>query len=412
MRILVYGINGPPELSGIGKFTGEMIEHLAQRHEVRLVTTAPHYPLWRPFEGYSNTSYSSEQVMNGSLKLLRCPVWLPSRLSGISRIGHAASFVMSSLPVILSQMVWRPHLVFVVAPSLTVAPIGWFAGRCVGAKLWLHIQDFEVDAAFALGILKDAKLQRVALSIESTVMRHFDRVSTISEAMLRRLISKSVAHNQAKLFPNWVDTDFIRPLERRSEMRAPLAKDDEVVALYAGSMGEKQGLDVLLEAASMLRTVPKIRFVLCGDGGSRTDLMERYRHLENVTWLPQQPLQHLNELLNAADIHVLPQRADAADLVMPSKLTGMMASGRPTVASSPPHGELAAALTGAGIVVQPGNAEAFAEAIRKLTSDPALRRQMGTLAREHAVARMGKRSILSDLEAQLQELVNEPADQR
>jgi colanic acid biosynthesis glycosyl transferase WcaI len=405
MRILVYGINAPPELSGIGKFTGEMISELSRRHEVRLVTTAPHYPHWRVPEGYSSRRFETETHASGRLQIFRCPMWLPSKISGFTRLLHAASFAISSMPRAFAQIHWRPNVIIVVAPSLMVAPSAWVLGRLCGAKLWLHVQDFEVDAAFALGILKSKLAQAMVLRVEKFLMQRFDRVSTISEAMLERLLLKGIEPARRVLFPNWVDTSNIFPLEYRPAMRDELGVSNEtVIVLYAGSMGEKQGLEVLLDAAILLEASTQIHFVLCGAGGVRAALQERYRALTNITWLHQQPIERLNDLLNCADMHALPQRADAADLVMPSKLTGMMASGRPTVASSPATSELALALVGAGLLVPPGDAGAFAEAIRELANKPHLRHQLGAAARQIAELRMSKSSVIAKFEADLSSL--------
>ena len=124
--------------------------------------------------------------------------------------------------------------------------------RLAGAKSWLHIQDFEVDAAFGLGILKSEWLRKAVLHVERRLMRRFDRVSTISHTMLEKLIEKGVDSDKAVFFPNWADVSTIFPLENGSLLRKQLSiPADKMVALYSGNMGEKQGLEIILEAASI-----------------------------------------------------------------------------------------------------------------------------------------------------------------
>jgi colanic acid biosynthesis glycosyl transferase WcaI len=326
--------------------------------------------------------------------------------SGTKRLIHLASFAITSFPVVVSKAFWRPDVVVVVAPAFACAPGGLLAARIFGAKAVLHIQDFEVDAAFSLGLLKNALLRRVVLAIEGFLLRRFDVASTISNAMLRRLSDKGVSANRQLLFPNWVDTSHIFPLDEPSPMRASLGVGPgDVVVLYSGNMGAKQGLDLLLDAAAKLASRPEIRFVLCGDGAERGRLKEKYASLTNATWMDLQPLDQLNNLLNLADIHALPQLADAADLVMPSKLTGMMASGRPTVASAAAGTELYAAVLGCGLVVPPGDATAFADAIRQLSESPDARIALGHASREYAIAKLGKAAILSKFEKDLSSLL-------
>ena len=113
MRILIYGINFSPELTGIGKYTGEMAAWLAARgHEVRVVTAPPYYPDWQVWAGFSAWQYQLADETGGRLRVVRCPLWVPARPSGLTRLLHLASFALSSLPVLLWQWRWRPEVVF------------------------------------------------------------------------------------------------------------------------------------------------------------------------------------------------------------------------------------------------------------------------------------------------------------
>lgn len=123
-----------------------------------------------------------------------------------------------------------------VAPTLFSA----LTARLAGARSWLHIQDFDVDAAFDMGLLRSPRARRGFLGAEGALLRRFDRVSTISERMLDRLAAKGVPEAQCVLFPNWADVDSIRPLDRPSSFRAELGlADDQVVALCAGNLGPR-----------------------------------------------------------------------------------------------------------------------------------------------------------------------------
>ncbi len=407
--MLVYGINFSPELTGIGKYTGEMVEELvADGYEVQVITAPPYYPDWRVFADHTN-SWSSQTIEgNSRYHIIRCPLWVPSKPSGLTRLLHLASFALSSLPVVIAKAFWRPDAVIVVVPAFACAPGAWLAARLCGAKAVLHIQDFEVDAAFSLGLLKNNFLRRFVLAIEGFVLRRFDRVSTISNAMLKRLSDKGVPKNRQLLFPNWVDTSHILPLETVSPLRTKLGfRPTDVVVLYSGNMGTKQGLDLFLDAALILANRPDIKFILCGDGAERARLQEKYAGLRNVTWLALQPIEQLNNLLNVADIHALPQLADAADLVMPSKITGMMASGRPTVASASRGTEVHTVVSGRGLVVAPGDSNAFADSITLLADSPSQRQAFGQASREYAIAHFGKVAILAKFEQDLQALVSD-----
>lgn len=401
MRILLHGLNYSPELTGVGKYSGEMAEWLAWRgHQVTVVTAPPYYPAWRVSVGYKAWRYRSE---SSAVLVYRCPLYVPHRPSGIKRVIHLASFMLSSLPVMLWQAQSRPDVVLVVEPTLMSAPAALMTAAVAESVAWLHIQDFEVNAAFDLGLLpREGWMHNLAEALEHFVMRRFDRVSTISERMMERLAEKSAAPGRTVLFPNWVDTDTIAPLAAPSLLRRQLGLGpDRVVLLYAGNMGMKQGLEVLPALARATAGDPRMHFIFCGEGAFQSELRQLVGELANVTMLPLQPFDLLNDLLNTADIHLLPQRSDAADLVMPSKLTGMLASGRPVLATAAHGTQVARALDGCGIVVEPGDSEALIAAAHRLADDPALRQQMGHAARAHAVQHLGRDTVLAFFEKAL-----------
>lgn len=407
MRILVYGINFEPELTGIGKYTGDMARWLAARgHEVRVVTAPPYYPQWQVQAGFSASRYAC-QPDPALARIWRCPLWVPAHPGGARRLMHLGSFALSSLPVVLAQARWRPQLVWMAAPALACAPAALALARLANAPAWLHVQDFEVDAAFDLGLLRGARMRAAVLHAERWLLRGFDRVSTISERMRERLHHKGVAEARAVLFPNWVDLGTIVPQPVAAQggvnrWRERLGIDSrQAVALYSGNMGAKQGLEVLGHAARLLAARRDIVFVLCGEGSGRGALQSLCDGLDNVRMIDLQPMTELDELLNMADLHLLPQRADAADLVMPSKLTGMLASGRPVVAGARAGTALEAVVRECGVVVEPEQAQPLAVAVAALADDLPRRLALGTAARALAEARLGRDAVLRRVEAEM-----------
>ena len=396
MRILIHGLNYAPEPTGIGKFTGEMAEWLAARgHRVEVVTTPPYYPGWHIGAGYSPWRWRKERI--AGVVVHRCPLYVPATPRGWTRLLHLLSFAASSLPVALCRtLVLRPQVVIAIAPALVSAPGSWAAARFAGARAFLHIQDFEIDAAFALGIVSGGGMRRVALALESWLLRRFDSVSSITPAMVTRLAEKGVAAKHCFLFPNWADTTAIRPAP--SALRASLnLPAGSLVALYSGNMGEKQGVETLADVARLLAGTP-VHLLLAGAGAAAPRLAAVTSGMAQVHWLAIQPAERLNDLLNAADIHLLPQRADAADLVMPSKLAFMLASGKPVVAGAATDTALAGAIAGCGIAVAPGDAKAMAAAIVELAGDAPRRHRLGEHARQRALAEWDREAILSAYE--------------
>ena len=401
MTILIYGANFAPEPVGIGIYSGEMAAWLVGHgHEVRVVAAPPYYPAWQLDRTYAWPPFRRE--LWGGVDVWRAPLWVPNKPGGFARVLHLLTFAISSLPIMLWQTFWRPEIVMVIAPAIVCAPVGFIVARFSGAKAWLHIQDFEVDVASQMKLLKHPLLLRMLLASESFLLRCFDNVSSISLPMLDRLRQKGVAENRIRFFPNWVDIFHIYPLSSPSDYRKELGISvDTKVVLFSGTMSGKQGLMVIPEVALRLSHRKDVIFVLCGDGVIKPQLESASVAFENVKFLPLQPFQKLGQLLGLADIHLLPQSPEAADLVLPSKLSGMLASGRPVIATCQAGTELSKIVSQCGFVVAPEDSNALANAIEQLLDDDATRLFFGIKARQYAEENLALDSVLGSLLEQL-----------
>ena len=394
MKILIYSANYAPEPTGIGKYSGEMAEWLAAKgHDVRVVAAPPYYPQWQVDPNYAGYGYQRESL-NG-VDVWRAPLWVPKQPGGLKRVLHLLSFAVTSAPVMLRQVFWSPDVVLTVAPAMACAPMGWLTARLSGATAWLHVQDFEVDVAFQMNLLKGRRIQQFALWCERRLMRAFDKVSTISGKMVEKLHAKGIDAQAIELFPNWVDVNAVRPLDGPSDYRAQLGlRADCKVVLFSGTWGAKQDLLLIPEVARQLQHRPDIAFVICGDGVMRPQLEAASKGLPNVHLLPLQPKERLGQLLGMADVHLLTQSADAEDLVLPSKLTGMLSSGRPIVATCRANTEIGHVVAQCGRVVEPGQANTLAQAVLELVDQPQARAELGLRARAYAEHSLAKDPIL------------------
>jgi colanic acid biosynthesis glycosyl transferase WcaI len=394
MKILIYSANFAPEPTGIGKYSGEMAAWLSARgHDVRAVAAPPYYPQWRISRNYRWPPYRREHW--SGVDVWRAPLWVPASPSGVTRVLHLLSFAVMSFPIMLRQVFWCPDLVISVAPALVCAPTALLTARLCGAQVWLHIQDFEVDVAFQMGLLKGNLLQRLILRMERALLRRFDIVSSISGRMVERLLQKGVPQRRIRYFPNWVDISRFKPMSTSGTYRAQLGiAADVVVVLFSGTLGGKQGLMAIPAAAALLAARKDILFVVCGDGMVKPELESASADLPNVRLFPLQPVERLGELLCMADMHLLPQNLGAADLVLPSKLSGMLASGRPVIATCLAGTELEAVVSQCGIVVPPEDNAQLAAAICRLADDVAMRLELGRRARTYAEANFERDAIL------------------
>lgn len=405
---MICGINYHPELVGVGKYSGETAEWLAARgHEVRMVTAPPYYPYWKIQPGFSRWTYSIRRE-NG-VRVTRCPIYVPKTVSGIKRLLHLASFAVSSAPALFAAIWWRPNVVIAIEPTLMAAPVVLLIARLSGAKGWLHIQDFEVAAAFELGVLSRFKgLHAVARSVEGWLMRRFDGVSAISGKMAQRCSEvHRVATGKVHFVSNWSNSVSGQD-ERFDGSRFKLKHGievDDILLLYSGNMGEKQGLEVVLDVAAMSLAHPNVKYVLAGNGGTRDWLQASAaaRKLTNVSFLPLQEESEFAHMLAAADIHLVVQKAEAADLVLPSKVTNILATGGAMIVTAEPQTELGQLADNFGIAVRvpPAAPAELFEAVLALSNSKTQRDALGLAARDYACKYLVKDDILLKLEAKL-----------
>ncbi|RLL50654.1 colanic acid biosynthesis glycosyltransferase WcaI [Mariprofundus sp. EBB-1] len=410
MRILIYSTSYAPEMISVGKYNAEMAEWLVEQgHKVRVVTAPPYFPAWSISAGYSNRWYSQE-TLHGA-QVWRCPLFVPAKPSGRTRLLHLISFALSSFPVMLRQVFWKPDIVMVTEPALSCVPAAWLAARLSGARSWLHIQDFEVDAAFKLGMISNAWGRNLLLSMERWLMHRFDLVSTISSSMQSRLRIKGI--EKPFLFPNWSDLSRIQfDLSGRQRIRHELDLDDQrCLCLYSGNIAEKQGLEIILDVAKKL---PECLFVICGDGATKPQLkmIARKSGATNILFIPLKPLEELPALLSAADIHLVIQKRAAADLLMPSKLTNILGIGGAAIVTADKDTELGRLAEGDSPAVfrcAPESAKALQQAIEFLKNQPELRSNIGGNAKKYAKQHIEKEQVLSNMMKQINTInINKP----
>ena len=403
-RVLIVGLNYAPEAVGIGPFTQGMAAGLAgSGFAVEAVVGKPYYPQWRAVSDHAGGGWI-RSVENG-VRIVRCPHYIPQTPTGLRRIVHLASFAAAALwPAVRAARrpkAERPGVVICIAPALLSVPVAWIAAKLAGARLWLHVQDFEVEAAFATGLVDGGGgLARLARGLENGLLRLADTVSTISPQMCAKLLTKGIDPTRVIEIRNWANAPQPDPLEGAS-YRAEWGLGARKVALYSGNIANKQGIEILVEAARLLAARTDLAFVICGEGPNRARLEALAAGLGNVQFHDLQPAGRMGELLGLASVHLLPQIAGAADLVLPSKLANMLGSGRPVVATALAGTGLHAEVEGCGISVPPGDAQALAEAIAALVDDPVRSAQLGAAARVRAAERWSQPAVIARLAAAL-----------
>jgi colanic acid biosynthesis glycosyl transferase WcaI len=369
LKVIVWGINYAPEVTGIGPYNTALCSFLQREgHLVRMVTTFPYYPAWKKQPGDRARLYRTDNVAGVTVN--RCWHFVPSRPTALKRILHESSFVLSSFLCLL--FLPRPDAFVVVSPPLLLGASAWLMSWLKKAPYILHVQDLQPDAAVGMGMLKPGLLIRTLYRLEAFAYRSAHRVSGISHGMCSAFRKKGMPDRKIIYFPNGVLFPSTVPPRGKFRKRVGLSPE-QFVAVYSGNLGVKQGLEVVIEAARLLRD-SRIRLVICGEGARRDFLANQItRHqLSNVTMLPLQNARQYVEMLVDTDLSLITQQRGSGASFFPSKLLSQLAFSKPVLTVADDSSELAGALKSGqfGLNVEPGNARAVAGALELLAREP------------------------------------------
>lgn len=408
-HLLLVSHNYAPEPTGIPYYNTAMAEWFVRRGwQVTVLTGLPHYPWWRVPEDYAHRDYRQgrgDEVLNG-VQVRRVAHFVPHPpVSGKGRMRLDASYLrrwMQRMPFLQE----RPDVVVGVAPPFLIGGLLLALRAKFRVPVVYHVQDLQVDAALDLNMLP-ARLAGPLRWSERWQLERMDLVTACGRGMLPRLTAKGRLRLRPRHWPNWADLTTMRPWaedEGLNPERAALhGHDDQVRVLYSGNLGKKQGLEVLVAAAQHWREDQRLALTIAGSGAERAALEQQVADLAGVAIQDLRPADRLRAVLAAADIHVIPQRREAADLVLPSKLLNILAVGRPVVVTAEPQTELAEVVTaaGAGLVVPPEDPAALAKAVQTLAADPERRAAMGQAGRAWIADHLGADAVLSRIERDL-----------
>ncbi len=369
MKILVWGINYSPEVSGIAPFNTALCEYLTGRgHKVTMLTTFPYYPQWktRPEDA---GKLAETETLNG-VEVARVWHYIPRKLSTLTRIIHEATFLVFSFLRVLQME--KFDLAVVVSPPLGLGFFAWLFSRIRGTPYVFHVQDLQPDAAVSLGMLKPSHFTQALYKLEALAYAKAARVSGICRGMTRAFESKGVPPEKIVFFPNGVVVPGPSYFPAPGAFRARQNIGPHIcVATYSGNLGSKQGLDILLDVAEKLTGEP-IKIVICGDGGQREAMEEQVslRKLKNLLLLPLQDDLGYREMQVDTSISLITQIAGTGQFFFPSKLLSAMVFRKPVLAVADSDSELARAVvdSNCGRVVAPGDVDGLASALMEMRS--------------------------------------------
>jgi glycosyltransferase involved in cell wall biosynthesis len=397
LRVLVLNRSYWPDVEATGQLLTELCEELARDCQVTVIAGQPNH-------SFETGELPARETRNG-VTIIRVRNRRYSKSSLWSRAVGLSSYLLLSSWHALRQP--RPDVVITESDPPLLGMLGAVLRRWHRCKLVNYLQDLYPEVGLALGRLRPGPLTALLRATTQIGLRAADRVVVLGRDMRQRVAARGVPEERVVMVPNWSDTTAIRPAPPSRALRAAWGVGDRFVVMYSGNLGLSQNLDQVIDAAELLVDEP-IAFVLAGEGASKERLQKRVaeRGLSNVRFLPYAPKERLGESLGAADLHLVTLQAGLAGYIVPSKLYGILAAGRPYVAAVDADSEVAILTNdhGCGVRVAPDAPAELAATIRRCAADPDGLARMGQAARalgEREFDRVGAanrfRTLLADL---------------
>lgn len=382
LKLVVLCPHFEPDTAPTGGVMTRIVHELADLgHEVHVVTALPWYRNHRVEDEWDNTTWRTRTRPTTWGSVTRLNPFSGGDKKNLLRrsIGFIGFSFLSVVAGVRVGRGKRIDAVIAMSPPLTLGLGGWLIAKGRRAPLLFNIQDVFPDAAIETGAITNRLVIGVAKTLEKLSYRAARIVTVLSDDLRDNVAAKLPASQQDKVvvIPNFVDTDFIRPMDRLTKYRKELGIDDRLVVMYAGNVGFSQSLDLMLEAA---RVFPNVAFVVNGSGAARESLEKSATGLDNVIFGDYQPAERLPEVLATADVHLVLLRRGLGPVSVPSKTYSIMASGRAIVAAIDPGTEVPRliAAAGCGISVDPDDSGLLVRALATILNDSG---EIGTLGR-------------------------------
>ncbi|MBP2032463.1 glycosyltransferase involved in cell wall biosynthesis [Clostridium algifaecis] len=399
MKILFLTQYCPPEVGAPQNRIFEFAKRLKKfGHEVTVLTAMPNYPKGEIFDGYKGKKLMIEEIEG--IKVVRTSIYATKEKSFTKRLRNYLSFTFSSV-FTGAKHVGNQDVVLTESPPLFLGWSGYVISKKLKAKFVFNISDLWPESAVKLGVLHNKLLIKASTLLEEYCYRKADAVTGQTKGIVKNIVDRGFDEKKVHLITNGVDTEFFKKENRDDEFRKSIGIENKFAACYGGIHGLAQGLEVIINAAEILKDKENIQFVFVGDGPEKKKLIDMVNNkgLKNVTFLPVQPKANMPRIIASMDASVIPlKKLDLFKGALPSKMFEALSTELPIVLAV--EGEAANLINEAkaGIVVEPENSKAMADAILKLAEDVELRRTLGSNGRNYVMKNYSRDTITKKLE--------------
>ena len=402
--ITIFTGNYAPEDTAIGLYTSQFAVFLFNKgYDVSVITGFPYYPKWEIAKEYQNKSTYFNEIING-ISVFRYKQYVPKKVSFIGRIKLMLSLLWGNYNN--SKKIKETDLVICIVPFTLSVLTAYLLARRTKAKLWVHVQDFEFDLAFQSGLLHTSFIgkifKKVVFKFEEFLLNKADVISSISFNMIDKSKEKTKLES-VYYFPNWISSKNINP---NSAKQHPFINKNKFTLLYSGNIGEKQDWNLFEKLCQQLIS-ENIEIVIVGNGAYAEKLKNRLAKFDFITFYEPIPYEDLNDLLCSADLHFLFQKTDVLDTVMPSKILGMMASGKPSIITGNKHSEVSKIFTDNNLdgYFNTNDVEPILKFIRIVKANKENGMSNNLNAKHYILENFSEENILEKFETEIQKII-------
>lgn len=405
MRILFLTQYCPPEVGAPQNRIFEFAKKLKEfGHEVTILTALPNYPKGEIFDEYKGKKVVLEEIEG--IKIVRTSIYATKSKSFTKRLRNYLSFTFSSV-LQGAKYIDKQDAIITESPPLFLGFSGYVLAKLKKAKFIFNISDLWPESAIKLGVLHNKLFIKMSVLLEEFCYRKASAVTCQTEGIVDDIVNRGFDKNKVHLITNGVDTKLFKKENRDEAFRREIGIEGKFALCYAGIHGLAQGLQVIINAAEIVKDEENIQFVFVGDGPEKQDLisMAKEKGLKNVTFLPLQPKTNMPKIVASMDAAIIPlKKLDIFKGALPSKMFETLASEVPIIL--PVQGEAEKLINNAqaGIVVEPENPKEIAEAVLKLYNDIELRKRFGENARSYVMENYARETITRKLEKILMNL--------
>ncbi|MFR1707590.1 MAG: glycosyltransferase family 4 protein [Clostridium sp.] len=399
MKILFLTQYCPPEVGAPQNRIFEFAKQLKKfGHEITILTAMPNYPRGEIFEEYRGKKIVKETI--DGIDIVRTGIYATKSKDFVKRLRNYLSFTWSSV-FSGAKHIEKQDVIITESPPLFLGWSGYVLSKMKKAKFVFNVSDLWPESAVKLDVLHNKAMIKASTWLEEFCYRKAAAVTGQTKGIVDNIVSRGFDKNKVHIITNGVDTEFFKKENRSEEFRESIGIKNKFAVVYAGIHGIAQGLEVLVDAAEIIKEEKEIQIVFIGEGPEKPMLMNKVKEkkLENVTFLPMQDKKDMPKIIASMDATVVPlKKLDIFKGALPSKMFENLASEIPIVLAVEGEAENLINDAQAGIVVEPENSKEIAKAILKLHKNKELRESLGKNGRNYVMNNFSREAIARKLE--------------